>query len=440
SRPQGAVMAARRARVIQPLEQKVVKQLEMQASVLDRLVPRLDLDHIPLDKLGEEELWQKAESAIVDMVETLDSSGELPKFVDQDQLIKDTLNEALGLGPLEDLLADDKVEEIVVDRRDRILVSRAGVLTSAPTAFSSDESFRRVVERLVAPTGHTIDEAHPLVDVRLRDGSRLAAAVPPVAVRGACLTLRKPRSTSVTLGDLITSAALSAEMADFLNTCVQARRNILVCGAPGSGKSSLLGALASSSPEGERVVSVEEVAEISLQREDWIALESKPSDGNGVPAVDVGTLLRGALRMRPDRLVVGDVRGAEALELVQAMASSSDGTLASVGGEGARAALARLTSMARLGTPGASVPALRELVAVAVDVVVHVARYADGVFRVAAIDEVVGASDDGFHTQQIFAFRGSADDGGFAAAGVIPSFYAELESRGIPADTAIFRS
>jgi pilus assembly protein CpaF len=418
-------MAARRARVIRPLEPNVVKQLELQGSVLDRLVPRLDLDHIPLDKLGEEELWQKAESAIVDMVETMDSSGDLPKSVDQDQLIKDTLNEALGLGPLEDLLADDKVEEIVVDRRDRILVSRGGVLTSAPTAFSSDDSFRRVVERLVAPTGHTIDEAHPLVDVRLRDGSRLAAAVPPVAVRGACLTLRKPRSASVT---------------DFLNTCVQARRNILVCGAPGSGKSSLLAALAASSPEGERVVSVEEVAELSLQREDWIALESKPSDGNGVPAVDLGTLLRGALRMRPDRLVVGDVRGAEALELVQAMASSSDGTLASVGGEGARAALGRLTSMAWLGAPGASAPALRELVAVAVDVVVHVARYADGVFRVAAIDEVMGASEDGFHTQQIFAFRGSADDGGFAAAGVVPSFYAELESRGIPADTAIFRS
>ena len=439
-RPQAVVLAPRRAPVIQPLTEKVLKQLELQASVLDRLVAKLGLDNIPLDKLGEEELWQKVESSIIDMVETMHSSGELPKFVDQDQLIKDTLHEALGLGPLEDLLADDKIEEIVVDKRDRILISKAGVLSSAATAFSSDDSFRRVVERLVAPTGHTIDDDHPLVDVRLRDGSRLAAAVPPVAVRGACLTLRKPKSSTYTLGDMITGGALSPEMADFLSTCVAARRNIIVCGAPGSGKSAVLGALASASPEGERIVSVEEVAEISLQREDWIALESKPSDGNGIPAVDLGALLRGALRMRPDRLVVGDVRGAEALDLIQAMASSADGTLASVAGEGARAALGRLTSMSRLGAPGASVAALQELVAAAVDVVVHVARYADGVYRVAAIDEVIGVSDSGFHSQLLFGFRGSAEEGGFGAAGVIPSFYAELEARGIPADTAIFRS
>src|SRR5690606_25061327 len=230
----------------------------------------------------------------------------------------------------------------------------------------------------------------------------------------------------------------SAEMADFLTTCVTTRRNLLVCGAPGSGKSSIVAALVAASPDGERVVSVEEVAEISLQREDWIALESRPSDGNGVPAVDLGQLLRGALRMRPDRLVVGDVRGGEALELIQAMASSADGSIASVAGEGARAALGRLTSMARLAAPGASVPALRELVACAIDVVVHVARYADGVYRIASIEEVLGTSEDGFHTQELFGFRGSADEGGFAAAGVIPSFYADLEARGIPADTAIF--
>jgi pilus assembly protein CpaF len=439
-RPQSVVFAPRRPSSIQPLDTKVVKQLELQASVLDRLVPKLELNEIPLDKLGEEELWQRAESAIVDMVETMDSSGELPKFVDQDQLIKDTLNEALGLGPLEDLLADDKVEEIVVDRRDRILVSKGGILTMASTAFSSDDAFRRVVERLVAPTGQTISDTHPLVDVRLRDGSRLAAAVPPVSVRGACLTLRKPKSSGQSLTDLVGKGALSAEMGEFLNTCIQARRNIVVCGAPGSGKSNLLSALATASPDGERIVSVEEVAEMSLAREDWIALEAKPSEGNGATPVDLTALLRGALRMRPDRLVVGDVRGGEALELVQAMASSADGTVAVVAGEGARGALGRLTSMARLGAPGASLHALRELVACAVDVVVHVARYADGVYRVASIEEVVGAGEDGFHAQELFAYRGTAEDGGFSAAGVVPAFYAELEARGIAADTAIFRS
>lgn len=411
------------------------KLLELQQSILDRLVPKLELDEIPVDRLGEEDLWQRAEESIVDMVETMDSSGDVPKFIDQDQLIKETLNEALGLGPLEDLLADEGVDEIIVDRRDRILIGKNGALKGAGRAFSSDDTFRRVVERLVAPTGQSIDETSPFVDVRLRDGSRLAAAVPPVAVRGACLTLRKPRGGAYSLADLIGQGALNAGMGDFLSTCVKARKNILVCGAPGSGKSAVLAALAASAPAGERIVSVEEVSELSLGRDDWIALESRPSDGNGLASVDLETLLRGALRMRPDRLVVGDIRGREALELVSAMASSNDGTVASVSGDSAEAALARLTSMARLASPGSTAEALRELIACAVDVVVHVAHYADGIYRVADIEEVLGTAVDGFSTQTVFTFRG---DGQFAAAGVVPSFYADLKARGIQADTSIF--
>lgn len=437
SRPQAVVGS--RGLVIDPLDPKLVKMLELQQSILDRLVPKLELDDIPVDRLGDEALWQRAESAIVDMVETMDSAGEVPNYVDQDMLIKETLNEALGLGALEDLLADEKIDEIIVDRRDRIIVGKGGALRSAGRAFSSDDAFRRVVERLVAPTGHLIDEAHPFIDVRLRDGSRLAAAVPPVAVRGACLTLRKPRGASFTLSDLIARGTLSSPMGDFLATCIQARKNILICGAPGTGKSSLLGALAASSPPGERIVSVEEVAELHIDRDDWIGLESRPGDGNGVHTVDMETLLRGALRMRPDRLVVGDIRGLEALELVSAMASSNDGTLASASGENSQAALARLTSMARLAAPGSSVAALRELIACAVDVVVHVARYADGIHRIASIEEVLGVNEDGFRTQPVFGFRGEGA-GGFSAAGVIPTFYADLEARGISADTSIFRA
>jgi pilus assembly protein CpaF len=437
SRP--VAMAPARRAAIQPLEAKAIKQLELQAQILERLVPRLSLDTVPLERLGDEELWQKAESAIVDLVETMDASGDLPKTVDQDQLIKDTLNEALGLGPLEDLLADDKSDEIVVDRRDRILVGKAGQLSGTGAGFSSDASFRRVVERLVAPTGHKIDDAHPLIDVRLRDGSRLTAAVPPVSVRGACLTLRKPRSAGMALSDLVGQGALSPEMADFLTTCVGARKNLLVCGAPGAGKSAVLAALAGAAPDGERIVSVEEVAELAIGRDEWIALEARPSDGNGLAGVDLVTLLRGALRLRPDRLVVGDVRGGEALELIQAMGAAADGTLVAIAGDGARAALGRFTSMAQLAAPGSSTPALRELVAGAVDVVVHVARYADGEHRVASIEEVLGGGDGGFQVQELFGFRGAGAGGGFAAAGVVPRFYAELEARGLAADASIFR-
>jgi pilus assembly protein CpaF len=183
------------------------------------------------------------------------------------------------------------------------------------------------------------------------------------------------------------------------------------------------------------VVTVEDVAELEIGRDNWIALEARPGDSNGVPGVDVAMLIRSALRMRPDRLVVGEVRGTEALELVQAMASASDGAIASIAGEGAAAALSRLAAMARLGAPGMPHEAVRELVACAVTVVVHVARYADGVYRVASIHEVLGAAGDGFRTSELFCFRG----GGFHAAGAVPRFYAELEERGVPADTSIFR-
>ncbi|HWN68582.1 MAG TPA: ATPase, T2SS/T4P/T4SS family, partial [Haliangium sp.] len=373
---------------VEPLGPAVVRRLEAQDAILARLIPRLDLDKLPPARLGDEDLEQKTKSAIVDMVETMASSGDLPSSVDQDALIKDVLNEAIGLGPLEDLVSDGAVEEIIVDRRDRILVRREGKLGGSGRGFSSDEALRRVAERLVAPSGHTLGAGAPLVDVRVRDGYHVTAAVPPVAVRGACLTLRKPRSRAYTMAELLGAGALSQQMAEFLTTCVAARRNLLVCGAPGADRSAVVAALASASPPGERIVSVEDVAELALGRDEWISLEARTGDGNGTPAVGLGALLQSALHMRADRLVVGEVRGAEAFELISAMAASTDGILVASAGDGARAALARLTALAHLGAPGASSEALRHLVSSAVDVVVHVARYADGVVRVASISEV----------------------------------------------------
>ncbi len=438
-KPSRPVPSVPRGVSVSPLDPKVVKMLELQAEIQERLLAKLDLDEIAPEDLGDEDLWQRAESAIVDLVETLDSSGEVPNFVDQDALIKESLNEALGLGPLEDLLADDAISEVLVDRRDRIIVGKGGALEGAGKAFSSDAAFQRVVERLVASSGAVIDDSTPLVDLRLRDGTRLTAAIPPVSVRGACLTLRKPHTAEHSLAALISAGSLSGAMGDFLETCVAARKNIVVAGSPGPGKSSVVAALAASAPAGERVVTVEEVAELSIGRDNWIALEARPGDSNGLAPVDLGMVLRSALRMRPDRLVIGDVRGAEALEMLQAMASSSDGAIAAVAGEGAGAALSRLATMARLGAPGLSERGLRELVACAVDVVVHVTTYADGACRVASVVEVGGASDDGIATTDLFAFRSGEGDGGFVPSGAVPAFYAELEARGIPADTSIFR-
>jgi pilus assembly protein CpaF len=438
--PRPVAPPLRRGVALEPLDPKLIKMLDLQTQILERLRPKLDLDNIPVERLGDEDLWQKAERAIVDLVETLEGSGELPKYVDQDGLIKETLNEALGLGPLEDLLADDEIDEILVDRKDRVVVGKDGQLRGSGKAFSSDDVLRRVVERLVAPTGTPIDEEHPFVDVRLRDGSRLTAVVPPVAVHGPSLTLRKPVRVKKTLTDLVSSGAMSAAMADFLGVCVVARRNVVVGGAPGVGKTSLLSALVGSIPDGERVVTVEEVAELSIDREEWIALETRPADTQGKAAgVDLHHLVRNALRMRPDRLIVGDVRGSEALDLGTALGASVDGAVVALTGDGPQAALARWVALAQLAAPASSEPAVRELVAGAADVTVHVARFADGGVRVIAVDEVLGVREVGFDTQTLFSYRGAGEDGGFGATGALPRFWAELDARGIKADASIFK-
>lgn len=407
--------------------------LSIQDSILEHLVPDLGLDGLALDRLGDEELWQRAESAIVDLVETMESGGTLPSGIDQDQLIKETLNEALGLGPLEDLLADDTIEEIIVDGVDRILIARSGTVGSANTGFSSEEVFRRVVDRLVAPAGLTIGDS-PIVNARLRDGALLSIVLPPVSSRGPCLTLRKPSGRAEDLRSLETRGVLTDDMATFLGTCLIARKSVLVCGAANSGKNSVLGALASDAPANERLVSIEEVSSLKIGRPHWIALESRPGNGNGVATIGVEELLRGAMRMHPDRLVVGDIRGAEAFELVQIMLASFDGTLASIGGEGALSALGRLASLAALSC-SAELSARREMVSAAVDVVVHVVRYGDGKVRIASIDEVVGAGTDGFTTQNLFRYD---ETGSHVASGTVPSFYSELDARGIANDSSIF--
>jgi pilus assembly protein CpaF len=424
---------SRRGVQIDPLDPKVVKMLDLQSNILERLRTKLDIDKIPLERLHEEDVWQRAERATVDLVETLETSGELPKYIDQETLIKETLNEALALGPLEDLLADDKIDEILIDRRDRVVVGKDGQLRGSGKAFSSDDTFERVVKRLVAEAGATIDDAHPLVDLRMRDGTRLTAAVSPVAARGACLVLKKPPAMAQALSDLVSQNTLSNGMADFLATCVTARRNILVTGGPGSGKSALVAAIAAASPAGERVISIEEVAELAIGRDEWIQLETRPGNGRA-PSIELGHLLETALRLNPDRLVVGEVKGREALPLASALCSSIDGAIVAVSGDGAQSALNRLVTLGRIhaSTEGG---AIRELVAQAFEIVINVSKWADGSIKVMSIEEVTGSNEAGFDTTVLFQYSNNA----FGATGTVPRFYSELEARGIPADQAVFR-
>jgi pilus assembly protein CpaF len=427
SRPVSSV--AKRGVALEPLDSKIVKMLDLQSNILERLRAKLDLDKVPIERLHEEELWQKAERATIDLVETLETSGELPKYIDQDALIKETLNEALALGPLEDLFADEGIDEILIDRRDRVVVGKNGVLRGSGKAFSSDEVFERVVKRLVHEAGAVIDESRPVVDMRMRDGTRLTAAVAPVAARGACLVLKKPQTATPSLTELATQGTLSTGMADFLTTCINARRNILVCGGPGSGKTTVVGALAAATPKGERVVSIEEVAELAIGRDEWIQLETRPGTGKA-NEIDLGALLETAMRLMPDRLVVGDVRGREAMTLVQSLSSAVDGAIVGVTGDGANAVLNRIAMLARATQPFGSDTAIRELVATAFEIVVHVGRAADGALRVQSIEEITGVSETHFETEVVFQLK----DGNFSASGKVPSFYTALG-----ADQAVFR-
>jgi pilus assembly protein CpaF len=421
--------SAKRGVHLEPLDSKIQKMLDLQSNILERLRAKLDLDRVPMERLHEEELWQKAERATIDLVETLESSGELPKYIDQEALIKETLNEALALGPLEDLFADESIDEIFIDRRDRVVVGKNGVLRGSGKAFSSDEMFERVVKRLVHEAGSVIDETRPIVDMRMRDGTRLTAAVAPVAARGACLVLKKPTTSSQTLQDLVAQGALSSGMADFLTTCITARRNVLVCGGPGSGKTTVVAALAAAAPAGERIVSVEDVAELAIGREEWIQLETKPANGKGHD-VDMAALLDTAIRLMPDRLVVGDVRGREAMSLVSALNSSVDGAIVGMSGDGANAALNRIATLARVTQPVGSDGPIRELVAQAFEIVVNVSRGIDGHIKVSSIEEVTGVSEAAYDTDVVF----SKKDNGFAASGKVPRFYSDLG-----ADQAVFR-
>jgi len=334
-----------------------------------------------------------------------------------------------------------------VNRPSRILVRHGDASPPTPAArgFSSETSLRNVVARLVAPAGSRLDAQNPLVDVRLAGGVRVTACAPPLAPSGIALTLRKPPRQPLTLDDMVGAGALSPNMGQFLALCIRARRNLLVCGGAGAGKSALLGALISLVPPEERLVIAEEVAELRLpDRENTLALESRAPEGDGRGGVSFLDVLRAAERMRPDRLVVGDVRGAEAFELITALAARHDGGMAAVTAEGSRAALARLESLARLGAPGAAPRTLRELITQAVHVVVHVARFGDGRSRVAAISEVAGLDGDAFSVRDLFSFQlgGAGPDGlrgHFVGAGTPPAFYETLAARGMSLDPGLFR-
>lgn len=376
-----------------------------------RLAQQLGLAAHGPDFSADDDLWSRAESAAGQLVDQLTADGSLPAGVEPDALSKDVVQETLGVGPLEELLADDSVREIAVARYDRIFVEREGMLTLAPKWFSSPEAVERVLGRMLqrAGRGRDLDAARGngmLVEARVENGLILTAALPPMAARGPALTIRRPRREAVRLGDLVGQGLLSQGMADFLELAVKARRNIAVSGPAASGRSTLVTALARAADEGERIVSVEESEELDLGDGPWIPLVG----GRGQKSRDA---LNNALRLKPERLVVGDVRGAEALDLIGALAGGCDGCVCAVQAGSPRDAVSRLAAMARLAPEAPPAEALAEELTRGLHVIVHLGRTADGELRVAEIAEMTPMG-----VQAVFKSEG----GRFAPTGHVPSW------------------
>ncbi len=361
------------------------------------------------------------------------------------------LDEAIGLGPLEELLDDDSVSEIMVNRFDEIYIERAGRLLRYPLTFTGDIAVMGVIERIVAPLGRRIDESSPMVDARLKDGSRVNAIIPPLALKGPCLTIRKFAKRKLTAQDLVEFGAISPAMAEFLEVCVVARKNIIVSGGTGSGKTTLLNILSNFIPLGERIITVEDSAELKLNHAHLISLESRPPNVEGKGGVQIRELVKNTLRMRPDRIVVGECRGAEALDMLQAMNTGHEGSLTTLHANTPRDGLARLETMVLMAGMDLPLLAIREQIASAVDVVVQQTRFACGSRKVTSITELTGMESGKVQLQELFKFasRGYGKDeegrvgkvlGDFTGCGIVPSFYEELRATGNELDMGIFKS
>ena len=351
------------------------------------------------------------------------------------QLIADIADEALGFGPLEPLLRDVSVTEIMVNGIDCIFVERGGVIEEARAAFVDEAHLRRIIDKIVSQVGRRIDEASPMVDARLPDGSRVNAVIPPLSLKGPALTIRKFARDAFTLDDLVGLKTLTLEAAHFLSACVRGKLNMLIAGGTGTGKTTLLNALSASIPATERIITIEDAAELQLQQRHVITLEARPANIEGRGEVRIRDLVRNALRMRPDRIVVGEVRGAETLDMLQAMNTGHEGSLTTIHANSPRDALTRLETLVL--TAGVEFPlrAIREQIASAFDVLVDIARLADGTRRVTQITEVVGLEGEDFVLQDLFlaplqvaSSAGAAPEllGPLSYTGITPHFQGRL--------------
>jgi septum site-determining protein MinD len=404
------------------------------------LVEQMDLKKMTGDQNDPKQkmiLRERTQKTVLDILQTEDVSAICPTRELKSQLIKEVIDEALGLGPLEDLLSDDSVTEIMVNARDQIYVEKNGKPYLSKTTFSSEQQMMNVIERIVTPLNRRVDEKVPYTDARLADGSRVHIIIPPLALRGPTITIRKFPKTRIQPEDLVKYGSVTPEIADFLRVCVEGKMNIVVSGGTGSGKTTLLNVLSNFIPANERIITVEDAAELQLGQDHVIRLETRPKNIEGEGEVSIRDLVKACLRMRPDRIVVGECRGGEALDMLQAMNTGHSGSLTTIHSNNPRECISRLETLVMMSGLNLPVKAIRENISSAVNIIVQQTRLTDGSRKVTHISEVQGMQGDVVTMQDIFVFKQEGMDknrkilGRFVPTGFVPKFVEEMEAKGL---------
>ncbi len=425
---------------IPPAVRPAVQEIKKLAHA--ELLTRLNLKRMAMNNTGNTGLEEKARTVIHEILQEL--TIPLPVGVTREKLEKELYYEAIGLGPLETLIAMNSITEIMVNGPDHIYVEHKGVLYRTDMAFADNNQVMAAIERIVSPLGRRIDESSPMVDARLKDGSRVNAIIPPLSLVGPSITIRKFSKNPLKVSDLVSFGSLTDEIASFLDTCVKLRKNIVISGGTGSGKTTLLNILSSFLPNRERIVTIEDAAELQLRQEHIVRLESRPANIEGKGEIAIRDLVKNALRMRPDRIVIGECRGGEALDMLQAMNTGHDGSLTTIHANTPRDCLSRLETLVLMSGFDLPLRAIREQIASAISIIVQINREKDGSRKVTCVSEITKMEGDIITMQDLFVYKqtGWTDDGKMigehVATGSVPTFTEEIKRAGLPFDISIF--
>lgn len=404
----------------------------------NRLLKETNLDQ--LIKLPNFQKRRAIEKLITDMME---QEKVIITQLDKSKLLDMILDDSVGFGPLEPLLQDDEITEIMVNAPDEIYIERQGQITLANISFKSDEHIRNIIDRIVAPIGRRIDESSPLVDGRLEDGSRVNAAIPPIALHGPVITIRKFKKDPYMMSNLIQFQSLSTKMSAFLEAVVGAKMNIIISGGTGSGKTTLLNVVSAAIPIGERVITIEDMAELRLNRKNVVSLEARPANMEGAGEITIRQLVKNALRMRPDRIIVGEVRGGEAMDMLQAMNTGHEGSLTTIHANSPQDAMSRLEAMILMNNSSMTAEVVRPFISAAIQLVVQTLRLSDGTRKIVSIAEAI-SEENGIRLNDIFRFQRIGTDasgkiqGGFVTTGYIPQCADKLKVFGYDLGESFF--